>query len=291
MRFRSALALVLAAACGGNAEVEGLVATPSGAVFVRSRGKGPHVVLLHGLGDSSVGWRKVEGRLRDAGYRVTVWDALGAGRSDKPADGDYRLVAHVARLGTVLDGLGGERVTLFGHSLGGAVALLYALDHRDRVERLVLISPAAYAEGGWTGDWIWRLPVTGTLQTLPPEGIADLALRVNFGDPSRITAEDRAVYAAEAARPGTIAAFVLQQQQLMPEPEQVRAWIARYRELKMPTLILWGTRDAVLDPALGERLRSALPDARLVPLEGVGHAAPLEAPDKVLAEVLAFLRT
>jgi pimeloyl-ACP methyl ester carboxylesterase len=259
-------------------------------VFVRSRGKGPHLVLLHGLGDSSAGWRKVEGKLRDAGFRVTVLDALGAGRSEKPLDGDYRLVAHVERLGQVLDAIGAERVTLVGHSLGGAVALLYALEHKDRVERLVLVSPAAYPEGGWTGEWIWKLPVEGVLERMSPEAIANLALRMNFGDPSRITDEDRAVYAAEAARPGTIAAFVRQQQQLMPDPEQVRGWIARYGELTMPTLILWGTRDKVLDPALGKRLESALPHARLVPIEGVGHAAQLEAPDVVLREMLAFLR-
>ena len=98
--------LAFCAACAREADFEGLVPTPSGSLFVRSRGEGPHLVLLHGLGDSSVGWRKVEGGLRGGGFRVTVWDALGAGRSEKPLNGDYRLVAHVERLGTVLDRLG-----------------------------------------------------------------------------------------------------------------------------------------------------------------------------------------
>jgi len=112
--------------CCRSHDFEGLVKTPTGAVFVRSRGDGPHLVLLHGLGDSSVGWRKVEGALRDAGFRVTVWDALGAGRSEKPGDGDYGLVAHAERLAQVLDRIGAKRVTLVGHSLGGALALLLA---------------------------------------------------------------------------------------------------------------------------------------------------------------------
>jgi pimeloyl-ACP methyl ester carboxylesterase len=282
------------ALCGCGArerDTEGLVATPTGAVFARSRGSGPPLVLLHGLGDSSVGWRRIEDGLRGAGFRVTVWDALGAGQSEKPAEGDYRLVAHVERLGAVLDRLRAERVTLVAHSLGGAEALLYALDLGDRVGRLVLISPAAYPEGGWTGEWLWRSPVADALERIAPEAIADLALRMNFGDPARITAEDRATYAAEAARPGTMAAFVRQQQQLMPDPEQIRGWIARYPDLQMPALILWGTRDKILDPALGDRLCAALPRARLVRLEGVGHAAALEAPEAVLAEILAFLRS
>ena len=54
-------------------------------LFVRQSGTGPDIVLLHGLGDSSLGWQYIEGPLVEAGYRVTVWDALGAGRSAKPA--------------------------------------------------------------------------------------------------------------------------------------------------------------------------------------------------------------
>lgn len=75
-------------------------------LFVRQTGAGPDVVMLHGLGDSSIGWQFIEPTLVQAGYRVTIWDALGAGRSEKPAKGDYSIEAHVKRLAETLDALG-----------------------------------------------------------------------------------------------------------------------------------------------------------------------------------------
>ena len=291
LALRCALAVSAAfTACAGvPVDHEGVVPTPSGDVFVRARGRGPVLVLLHGLGDSSVGWRKVEAPLRDAGFRVVVWDALGAGRAAKPPDGDYHLEAHVDRLRAVLDALGVRRATLIGNSLGGSVALLFALRHPERVERLVLLDPAAYPEGGWTGTWLWESGAGGVLHAVPPAWIASLALRMNFGDPSRIGGDDLDTYTAEAARPGTIDAFLAQQRQLMPSPADVEPWIAGYRSLAIPTLILWGTKDRVLSPELGHRLLRDLPHARLVLMDVVGHVPQQEAPQRVLDEVLAFV--
>ena len=268
----------------------GLVPTPSGDVFVRAQGQGPVLILLHGLGDSSVGWRKVEAPLRHAGFRVVVLDALGAGRSAKPPDGDYRLEAHVDRLRTVLDALGVHRATLVGNSLGGSIALRFAQRDPARVDRLVLLDPAGYPEGGWTGTWLWDSGAGNALHAVPPALIARLALRMNYGDPRRIGADDLDAYVAEAERPGAIDAFIAQQRQLMPPPEDVARWVAGYRALSMPTLILWGTKDRVLSPELGDRLAHDLPDARLVLLDGAGHVPQQEVPERVLAEVLAFLR-
>ena len=285
-----ALLLVAAAltACR-RSDVERFIDTSSGKVYVRSRVRGEDLVLLHGLGDCHIGWRKVEEPLRREGYRVTVWDALGAGRSSKPDGGDYTLSAHVDRLAAVLDELSIEKVTFVANSLGGSMALLFARRHPDRVVRLVLISPAAYPEGGWTGTWFWESPLARALDKIDPALLAKLGLFMNYGNRARISEEDIALYTAEAARPGAIAAFVRQQQQLMPEPAVVRRWIAGYGALDIPTLILWGTRDHILDPAQGKRLARDLPQAKLVELRGVGHAAQLEAPDQVVAEILSFL--
>jgi pimeloyl-ACP methyl ester carboxylesterase len=283
--------LLALCACTSPRPFTGMVPTDDGALFARSDGSGPDIVCLHGLGDSSVTWRKLEAPLRAAGYRVTLIDALGAGSSDKPERGPYDLDAQVRRLGRALDHLGIRRTTLLGNSLGGSVALRFAMLHPHRVRALALISPAAYPDGGWTAGWLYRVPDLGTLLSwLPPRAIAELALQMNFGDPSKITTEDLDVYTEEAARPGVLAAFVALQRQVMPTAEEVAAWTAAYPTLDLPVLVLWGTRDKILAPALGDRLCRELPRARLLSLPGVGHAAQLEAPDDVLREVVAFLR-
>jgi pimeloyl-ACP methyl ester carboxylesterase len=213
-------------ACSAPPPFAGMVPTADGRMYAAVRGDGPDVVLVHGLGDSSVTWRKVVPEVVAAGHRVAVVDALGAGQSDKP-EGPFGIAAHARRLATVLSQLQVERAVFVGNSLGGSVALRLAAMHPELVRALVLISPAAFPEGGWTGEWLWRVPGLRTaLEHVPAAAVARIALQVNFGDPRRITAEDVATYTAEAARPGALAAFVRQQQQVMPTASEVAAWIA-----------------------------------------------------------------
>lgn len=267
-----------------------MVATPSGNVFVRTGGSGPDVVLLHGLGDSSIGWHKVEQPLRDAGFRVTVWDALGTGRSDRPETSDYGLASHVARLCAVMDQLGIRRAHLIGNSLGGTEALLFAQFHPGRTGRLVLVNPAAYPEGGTTPAWFWQVPglAETVLQQLPPEWIARAMLWYLSGDRRRITNEDVQLYAAEAQ--GKIAGLILQQRQLYPEPAVIMRWVEGHRQMQAPALILWGDRDPILPLEQAQRLARELPHAELRLLEGVGHIAQLEVPQLVIDEAVRFLR-
>lgn len=285
------LALLLVACTTAPEPFAGRMPTADGSLFVRSEGAGPDLVLLHGLGDSSVTWRKVAPLLRAGGYRVTTVDALGAGDSDTPR-GPYDIPAHVRRLREVLDARGIGAAVLVGNSLGGSVALRFCALHPERVRGLVLISPAAYPEGGWTGNFLWERPglSASLLRAAPARLLAQLALTMNFGDASRITAEDVNIYAAAAARPGTIAAFIEQQRQVMPSPVEIEAWLREYATVAVPVLVLWGTRDRILDPALGERLCRDLPVAELVPLPGIGHAAQLEAPELVAQQVLKWSR-
>lgn len=258
-------------------------------IFVRQTGSGPDVVLLHGLGDSSVGWQSIESALVRAGYRVTVWDALGAGRSDKPANGDYRIQAHVERLENLLEAVQIQEAVVVGHSLGGSEALRLAEWKPARVSALCLIDPAAYRAGAMGGRWFWKAPLFAkiVLGILPARVIARFGLKQNFHNRAGISKQLETTYVREAKRAGAKAALIAQERQLVPaHPEQ---WEAAHRTIRVPTLILWGREDKLVPVAQGKRLAKDIKGSRLVVFPGVGHSPQLESPQLALGQLLLFL--
>lgn len=299
MRPRSTTALLLGACLSACATTDlsdlpdlpagGTIVVDGQPLFVRQSGTGPDVVLLHGLGDSSLGWSYIEGPLVRAGYRVLVWDALGAGRSAKPRDGDYSLAAHQHRLEHVLDACDVDEPMLVGHSLGGALALRYAATHPERTRALCLIDPAAYREGAVAGRWLWDVPLLAeaVLGLLSYELLVDLALAQNFAAVERVPADLRRSFLREARRDGAIRALIAQERQLIPADAD--AWEAGHRRIRSPTLVLWGEQDALVPLAQGCRLVRDIRGAQLVLLPGLAHSPHLERPDTVLSWLLPFL--
>ncbi len=299
MPIHTAFALVACTLLAGCAttDLSDLPAPPPGRslaiegelIFVRQSGIGPDVVLLHRLGDSSLGWQYLEGPLVAAGYRVTVWDALGAGRSTKPADGDYSLAGHRRRLATTLDALSIERATLVGHSLGGSLALGFARMHPERTTALCLIAPAAYREGALDGRWFWDTPWLAeiVLGVLSKEMIVDFGMKQNFADRTQIPAELRKLYLREARRDGVLRALMCQERQLLPDDPE--AWENGHRTIRAPTRLLFGAHDALVPVAQGHRLVREMANAHLTVLDDLAHSPQLEAPAVVLAHLLQFL--
>ena len=111
----------------------------------RIAGQGPVILLLHGIGDNSTTWSDVIPHLAK-NHTVIAPDLLGHGRSDKPR-ADYSVAAYANGMRDLLVTLGIDRVTIVGHSLGGGVAMQFAYQFPQMVERLVLVSA-----GGITRD-------------------------------------------------------------------------------------------------------------------------------------------
>jgi pimeloyl-ACP methyl ester carboxylesterase len=256
-------------------------------------GAGRPVVLLHGnpgfvhdFALDTVGPLSLLARE----HRVVAFDRPGHGYSDRPSAAGTTPREQARLLREALRHLGAERPVLVGHSWGGALALLYALEYPGEVAGLVVIGTRAYPSAG-RGDPLYvlnRAPVVGPLfrhTLLLPLG--------------RRTVERRlaAAYAPDSVRPGHAAAA----RALWLRPGQVAATVwdtrnlqvalapasRRYGELAVPVVILVGARDR----GTGEsyRLSQVLPRAELVTLPNVGHELQLTRPAAVLGAVRRVL--
>jgi pimeloyl-ACP methyl ester carboxylesterase len=291
-----------------------------GEVFVRSTpwtgpldgsdGPRERALYVHGLGGASTNWTDLAALLavRFDGWAV---DLPGFGRSQPPPRGRYSIRGHVRAVVDVLEHVrrqpgdgAGRPVHLLGNSLGGLVSLLVASRRPDLVASLTLISPAmpVYRVPPAFSRALLLLLLPGIpslaarrMGAITPEQSVRAMVRMCFGEPSRVPAErlEQAVQEMRerADQPWADRALTRSMRGLITSYLKVgaaNAWRAA-RSLTTPTLVVWGSRDQLVDPALAPRLADVVPDCRLLVLEGVGHVAMLEAPEPTARAVLGMV--
>lgn len=242
-------------------------------------GRGPVLLLLHGLGGSLYDWRHMMEPLSRT-HRVIALDFLGAGESDKPRDADYGFAAQAERVRRFLDALGIRRATFVGNSYGGGVTLLFALRWPERVERMVLIAPACYAERIPLFVPLGRMPGVECLsKRLPVEPFVRFFIRSAYADPKKLAREEIDTYIAEnRSRERLRAIFKTLRDIIPPNARQLEKQI---KTLNVPAVIVWGKEDRTLPIELGRRLVRELPNAKLIELKA-GHVPHQECPEDVL---------
>lgn len=239
-------------------------------------GSGPPLVLLHGIGDRHDTWSPLIPDLaRD--YTVVAPDLLGHGLSDKPR-ADYSIAGYANGVRDLLTVLGIDRATLVGHSLGGGIAMQFAYQFPERCERLVLVS-----SGGVRRDIHPLLRVIAAPNTdalLPLLGLRPVKWlgRAVLWSLARVDA-DLGLDAKELRRvfealpdPATQRAFVRTLRSAIDWRGQHMTMLDRcYLVSGIPTLLVWGSRDAILPVLHGTDAHAALPGSRLEVFEGAGH--------------------
>jgi len=250
------------------------------------------VLMIHGYGASAFSWRYWAPRLAERAHVVLV-DLKGSGASPKPDDGLYRPEDQAEALNRLVIQRDLRRLTIVGHSLGGGIALLLALrlqdEEEDRLARLVLVASAAYeqrlppfvglARHRWIGIALFRL--------LGPRLVIRKVLRSIVYDPLAVTDDQVEGYAAPLKDADALRALIDSALNLVPE--QIDALNARFAELAIPVLILWGRHDRVVPLWVGERLLAALPNATLHVFEECGHIPAEEVHEESFARLASFL--
>lgn len=247
---------------------------------------GAPFVMLHGWGASLYMYHDALSLLPRQGIRAIAVDLRGYGLSDRPrARGEYSLDHYLDDLDALLSSLGYKHVALMGQSMGGGIALHYALRHPARVKSLVLINPVGLVPIGWVR--VMRLIPRQLMESLGarmvPRWLTGFILRhLAYGDASLVTEHDVDENWAPTRIPGFVYA--------------VRAGIAEFdwspisaeqaASLTVPTLVVLGTKDRVIIGA--RRAAERLNGVKVVSFEG-GHCVHEEHPREVYGAIEKWL--
>lgn len=258
---------------------------------VHQPGAGRPLVFLHGFGANLYTWHAWAPML--AAYDRYLVDLKGHGRAPAPDDGRYAPADQAALVHEMILRLDLRDVTLVGHSMGGGIALLTALRLLDggapHLRGLVLVASAAYPQRLPPFISIARRGVLARagFALLPKRLLMRAVLRAIVHDPASVKDEQVEAYAAPYRDAAHRRALLATARQLIPD--DLGAWTARFPEIDVPSLLLWGREDRVVPLSVGEALARALPHARLEVLDACGHMPPEEMPEASLAPVLRFL--
>ena len=262
------------------------------------------VWFVHGLGGASTDWTRLSAALAPTATGYSL-DLPGSGRSDPPPAGRYSPGADADLSADTIRQVTGGPVHLVGNSYGGVVATLLAANHPDLVRTLTVISPAV-PDLRLTSDrgadprlGLLLVPGTATLAyqrlgSVSPVARAQGMGELCFGHPELISDEDLRAAAAEhtwrAALPWTYSSTIgtlrgLMAGYLRPGSSSFGAAASRVR---VPTLVVWGTRDRLVDVRLARRAAAAYARAELLVLAECGHVAQMEDPWSTARGILAL---
>jgi pimeloyl-ACP methyl ester carboxylesterase len=243
-------------------------------ISYREAGRGPAILLLHGIGASSACWLNQLESL--AGFRLIAWDAPGYGESErlqqeKPSPKDY-----AAALAAFVDRLLIKDVLVVGNSLGCLMGAAYMKDHADKVRASILISPA----GGYGGDEKVFQGRKQTLDELGPEGLAEKrspGLLGSKGTPEALALiqwSQRRIH-----REGYLqAVWCLANGRLVDDAKQFRKKV----------LVVCGTEDKITPEPGCKAVAAAFPSCEYRSLPQLGHCAQIEDPAGTNAMIAAF---
>jgi len=245
--------------------------------YVRGPVDGEPIVLVHGLGGRSEDFANLAPHLEKAGYRIYTPDLLGFGQSEEPRNASYSIEDQAQLVVEFFDAVGLKQVDLAGWSMGGWIAQKVAVDHPERVNRLVLMDSAGLKMPPEFDSRLFTPTTPAELEHLgamlmphPPAVPRFVAL-----DMLRVSAN----YAWVTKR---ALASMMTAKDVMDDD---------LPSLRMPVLILWGELDRITPLREAWAMHSLIPHSRLVVASGCGHSAPSSCTDRFGPAMIQFLNS
>jgi pimeloyl-ACP methyl ester carboxylesterase len=251
--------------------------------YAQAGSTGPVVVLLHGIASRAAQWEQVMGSLGEH-HRVIAPDLLGHGLSAKPR-GDYSLGAQACGVRDLLAALGHDRISLVGHSLGGGIAMQFAYQFPERIERLALVSAGGL--GPEVSPFLRAATLPGSELVLPviagslvrrtgrgldalvgrwvPAGLREAL--IGFGSLGDAATRDAFVHTARSV--------------IDVRGQRVDGRDRLYLATDLPLLVVWGEKDAIIPVEHGRAVGAAVPTARLEVFAQSGHFPHLTEPARL----------
>jgi len=251
-------------------------------------GTGRNVFLLHGFASSTYTWEKVIPYLTKQGYHVWALDMKGAGWSDKPKDAKYDTVTLMQEVNKWMNVMGLKDVVFVGNSLGGAIAVLMALEHPDKTGQIVLIDSAGYPIKKPFIIRIAKMPLAGEITKLIfGRWMVRWNLKEVYFNDDLIPEETIDAYYNRMRTENVLDAKIALARSI--DFDAFTPYIKRIPEIKNRTLIIWGENDEWIPLESGYNFKKNLSNSKLVILPECGHIPQEEKPEQTAKIMIDFI--
>ena len=245
-----------------------------------------HVLFIHGIGASVVGWRDIPDALSEHFHTISV-DLIGFGGSEKPTTADYSIKGFSGFIFDFLQAIDvKDKICIVGHSLGGYIALQFAFENKDLVEKLVLVDPSGKLDGPTPLLSSYRDAANEPIPILKYEKLKKV-FEGMYSLSSALLPMVVGIFLDTIEKPGALYAF----NYAFDDSTGKGIGSDRLKVIEdIPCLIIWGANDNLISPKeYAEKFLRDLPNARLEIIPDAGHAPFIEKTAIVYEKIRTFL--